>query len=517
MTTATAKKFDPAEYERTFDGLMERERAGSVTKPAKLGTVFELAIQGGWIAARVAGGGEASNDSDSNDEGGALGDIRAGRLYAKANREKLLYAGFRKSWLAWNGTYWEWSAKGEEVRAAKWVAGKALDHASAKFKADPDANRKLLAWAASLQNIKRLEAMIELTKSEEGMTAGHMSEIDANPWLLGVRNGVLDLKNGTLLTPDPKMLITRQAAAEFHRGAECPRWRAFLDSIFPDDPDTVAYIKRALGYTLTGSTTEEVMFICFGHGANGKSVFSNVVNTILASYAQTAPSSMLVVRGSGDTGASPETARQCGARYLGINETGQGDRLAEHVVKTVAGREPNAARFLYGDFFEFQPTAKAWLRTNHRPIVTGEDDGIWRRLHLIPFIRKFAEHERDPWLEQKLMDERDGILAWMVEGCLEWQRVGLKPSETVRRESLSYRKESDLLGEFLEDNTIAGPDARVEQGKLYTEWTSWNERNGTKAGSKASFSRKLNERGISASKSNGNRFYSGLVLKDGRP
>lgn len=454
--------------------------------------------------------GEASSVSDE----GPPGDVRAGRAFAKAMRGKRVYVAPAGRWMGWTGGVWEGCTRGEEMAAAKRVADKVLTHTSALYAADPDRYRKAMQWAMGLQNINRLLAMVELAKSEEGMTVGHMAELDANPMLLGVRNGVLDLKTSTLLAPDPKMLITRQAAAEYHRGAACPRWQAFMESIFPGDPDTVKFIQRALGYTLTASTTEEVMFICLGSGANGKSVFANVVSTSMGDYSQMAPPSLLTVRQAGDAGPRNDIARLAGARFLSVNELQQGDRLDEQVVKMLAGREMLSARFLHKEFFDFWPTAKAWVRTNHRPIVTGEDDGIWRRLYLIAFRQKFAEHERDPFLESKLLEERDGILAWMVEGCLDWQRVGLKPSETVRRESSSYRKESDLLGEFLEDVAQVMPGGREEQAKLYGSWRAWNERNGTRAGAKASFSRKLTERGHVEAKSNGKRYYAGLILKN---
>lgn len=445
------------------------------------------------------------------------GDILAGQLYARAMRGKLLFVTQAGRWTRWDGTRWCWCSTGEEMAAAKYVAGKILDHATTLFKADPQSvqNKKRMAFAAAVQNLKRLQAMVELAKTEDGMSIGHMTQLDSDRWLLGVRNGVVNLKDGGLLAPNPTMLITRQAAAEYHDDAQCPRWLAFLDQIFEGDQDTIAFVQRALGYSLTGVTTEEALFICFGSGANGKSVFSNVLTNILADYSQAAPPSLLTVRRDGDSGPRNDIARLCGARSLQINELQQGDRLDEQIVKMLAGREMLSARFLHKEFFDFWPTAKPWLRTNHKPIITGEDDGIWRRLHLIPFRRKFSEGERDPWLEPKLLEERDGILAWMVRGCLEWHRIGLKPSATVRRESAAYRKESDLLGEFLDERTVNDPASRVEQGALFGNWRGWNEANGTRSGSKISFTRKLAERGVNEAKSNGKRFYAGLKLREG--
>jgi putative DNA primase/helicase len=441
------------------------------------------------------------------------GDIIAGRLFASRNHDRLHFVGQAGRWLQWDGTRWLWCACGEEMANAKHVAEATLIHAAKLFSQDNAKHHKRMAFATRLQNLPRLEAMIELAKSEPGMTVGHVAELDSDPWLIGARNGVVNLKDGTLLTPSPAMLITRQVAAKYDRGSECPRWGKFLDQLFEGDQETVGFIQRAIGYTLTGTTTEEVLFICYGGGANGKSVFANVISEIMADYGQMAPPSLLTTRKDGDAGPRNDVARLCGARLVQINELNQGDRLDEQVVKMLAGREMLSARFLHKEFFDFKPTAKPWLRTNHRPVVTGEDDGIWRRIMLIPFKRKFSESERDPWLEQKLLEERDGILAWMVEGCLGWKRHGLNPSALIRRESAAYRTESDLLGEFLDERFDSDPNGKVEQGDAFSKWRQWAEANGVRAGSKKSFTRKLEERGFTEARSNGKRYYAGLILK----
>lgn len=443
------------------------------------------------------------------------GDITAGRLFATVHRGKLLYVSQAGRWLGWEGHRWAWCACGEEMAAAKKIAAGALQWASKLYAEDAEKHKRRMAFAMRLQNLNRLEAMIELAKSEPGMPVGHMAELDADPWLLGVRNGVVNLKDASLLAPAPDMRITRQVAAEYHDHAACPRWLNFLDQVFDGDADTIGFIQRAAGYTLTGTTTEEVLFICYGGGANGKSVFANVLSTILADYGQMAPPSLLTLRRDGDASPRNDVARLCGARLVQINELNQGDQLNEQVVKMLAGREMLSARFLHKEYFDFWPTTKPWLRTNHRPVITGEDDGIWRRIMLIPFKRKFPEGARDPWLETRLLEERDGILAWMVRGCLEWQRSGLKPSPLVRKESAIYRKESDLLGEFLDEKTEPDPNERIEQATAYSLWRQWADANGVRHGSKASFTRKLSERGFAEARSNGKRYYAGLKLRNG--
>ena len=502
--TGSAEKYDERDFQGVINSFDPKGGTGA-------GTLYHLAKLHGWTETlpKVS---QPPNTADTlaNTE---PGDMQAARVFATINKGKLLFVSQAGRWMRWDSARWAWCGIGEEMEAAKRTADAFLVHCIQLVRQDAERHKKRLAFALRLQNLPRLDAMLRLAQSEPGMSVGTMGELDSNPWLLGVQNGVVDLKTGACLAPDPSMLMTRQAGALYDRGAECPRWLAFLDSVMEGDIETIGFIRRALGYTLTGITTEEILFICYGFGANGKSVFSNVVSRILGEYSQMAPPSLLTARRDGDSAPRNDIARLCGARGLQINELNHGDRLDEQVVKMLAGREQLSARFLHREFFDFWPTAKPWLRTNHRPIVTGDDDGIWRRLALIPFKRKYAENERNPWLEQQLMEESAGILAWMVEGCLEWQRVGLAPSPLVRSESASYRTESDLLGEFLQDACINEANARELQTATFARWRNWCDGNGLRCGAKASFTRKLSERGFKETRSNGARYYTGLKIR----
>ncbi len=406
---------------------------------------------------------------------------------------------------------WVWCDKGEAIDATKAVAKQLRDAGLLHLPNDPSRGNQLMKHGIKSHDLKRIEAMLKLAASEPGMTVS-INELDSDPWLLGVRNGVIDLRTGTMLANDPSMLITRMCSASHDRTATCPRWLTFLDQVFDGDLDTIDTVQRALGYTLTGLASEEVLFICFGHGSNGKSVFNNVVANILGSYGRVAPPSLLTLRRNGDSSPRNDLAALAGARYVSINELQSGDRLDEQVVKLLAGRERIAARFLHKEFFEFMPTFTPWLRTNHKPVITGDDDGIWRRLVLIPFRQQFSGQAKDPNLEPKLMEERDGILGWMVEGAVKWQRDGLKLSPTIRREGASYRKDSDLLGQFLGEVCITDPNESVLQADLYRQYRAWTQANGIGAIAKASFTRRLAERGHTEKKSNGQRFYCGLKI-----
>ena len=202
-----------------------------------------------------------------------------------------------------------------------------------------------------------------------------------------------------------------------------------------------------------------------------------------------------------------------GVRLVSINELPGGMQLDEVVVKQIAGREPISARYMYGEFFTYQPKFTPWVRTNHKLIIKGDDDGIWRRIIVLPFRRKFEEHEQDPLLEAALLIECDGILRWMIEGAALYLKSGLNLSPTILAEQKQYRKESDLLGEFLDEKTDAGADKRVSQSDLFYRWQSWNEDNGTRSGSKKSFTQRLAERGFTTAKSDGKYSYVGLDRK----
>jgi putative DNA primase/helicase len=243
-------------------------------------------------------------------------------------------------------------------------------------------------------------------------------------------------------------------------------------------------------------------------------VFSNVVQKIMGGYAVTAPPSLLTARRSGDSAPRNDLAALAGARLVSINELQAGDRLDEQIVKMLAGREPISARFLHQEFFEFIPTFTPWLRTNHKPIITGADDGIWRRLVLLAFSRKFSDQEKDPFLEEKLLEESDGILMWMVEGSERYLKGGLSLSPRMKAEINGYRKDSDVLGEFIADNAITQPGGKVEQSALYRRFRDWCGDNGLTLTSKKTFTQRLAERGFADAKSGGKRYYTGLLLTD---
>jgi putative DNA primase/helicase len=453
--------------------------------------------------------GERAEETEAKVDWSLFGDVRNARFFADKWAGQLAYVFDRRRWMRWDTKRWTMCQTGEEVERAKATCQALYQAAGAELAVDPERAQKLAREAAQAHLAQRIKAMVDLAQSDPKLAVSS-SRLDADNYLLGVGNGVVDLRSARLLPNQPDELITRHADADFDIGAKCPRWLQFLDEVFDSDQSTIKSVQHLLGYTLTGLTIEEVLIFCVGFGANGKSIFGNVTAAILGDYAKTAPSSMLAARRTDDHGPRADVAMLAGARLVSVNELPAGLQLDEQMVKQIAGREPISARHLYGDFFTYQPRFTCWVRTNHKPIIKGDDDGIWRRIVILPFRRKFSEKERDPGLEGKLMAERDGILRWMVEGAAHYLKHGLYLSPSMQDERKQYRKDSDLLGEFLEERMTATVGARVEQREFYSAWSIWCQQNGTVSGSKKTFTQRLVERGVVANQSNGRRYYVGV-------
>ena len=289
-------------------------------------------------------------------------------------------------------------------------------------------------------------------------------------------------------------------------------WLEFLDQIFDGDQDLIDYLQRAIGYSLSGSTVEQMMFILYGNGRNGKSVFLDVIKEIFGSYTlNIQPQTIMVKAMSG--GANSDIARLQGARLVTTTEPNDGMRFDEGLVKQITGGDEITARFLYGDEFDFKPELKLWMATNHKPIIRGTDDGIWRRMAIIPFKVQIPKYAVDKQLTAKLKRELKAILNWAVEGYQMWQAIGLAEPKTVAEQRDSYRKEMDPVEAFIEERCIRDADEREKSSELYQSYKEWATSNGEYVMSHTKFGKEMSNKFkkiLSAG-----TYYEGVQLLDG--
>lgn len=321
--------------------------------------------------------------------------------------------------------------------------------------------------------------------------------LDADPYVLGAENGILDLRTGALLPARPEILVTKRGGTPYIPEAECPTWLACLERILPN-ADARNYMQRVTGYLLTGLTDEQCFFFLYGNGANGKSTVAEVIRMLLGDYAVVVPTEVLTCVRRDSSGPSPDLMLLKGARCAVANETEEGSRFAEATLKHLTGGDAITARYPYGSFVTWQPTHKLIILGNHRPVIRGTDGGIWRRLVLIPFEVTIPPEERDPKLLEKLKAELPGILNWALDGGREYQRLGgLHPPPSIKAAVAQYRQDMDIFGDWLSEQTVQDADSATKAADLYTAYANWARAAGWTALTRHSFSRRLTERGFS--------------------
>src|SRR5690625_2440568 len=315
-----------------------------------------------------------------------------------------------------------------------------------------------------------------MIKESQHLVPITQEQFDNDPHVFNVQNGYLDLKSGLLKDHDKEKHFTKISNVEFTDKADCPLWDDFLNQIFDGDKELIKYIQRAVGYSLSGSTEEQMMFILYGNGRNGKSVFLDIINELFGSYSTNIqPQSIMVKQQSNN--ANPDIAKLDGARFVTTTEPSEGMRFDEGLVKQMTGGDKVTARFLHENEFEYEPQFKLWMATNHKPIIRGTDDGIWRRMAIIPFTVQIPEHKVDKNLKYKLRREMTAILSWAVEGYIKWQSEGLREPTVVAEQRGDYRKEMDPIVAFIEERCLIGSGERIQSTPLYRAYREWASEN----------------------------------------
>lgn len=379
----------------------------------------------------------------------------------------------------WNGKVWERSDT--RVRQAIHYMGAALTVAAAEISAehaeaggDPkeDPGAALKKVALGFTQTRHIDSLIRELRAVPSVHVD-ASAFDAHPHLLTFANGTVDLRSGDLKPHSKGDLLTYGLDIDYRPEAECPRWLSFLLEVFPGSPELADYFRRLVGYGITGSVQEQCFVVLWGKGANGKSVATDTLTTVFRSITRTTAFSTFEEKPSG--GIPNDIAQLRGSRLVMASEGESGKPMSEAILKRASGKDVMTARFMRQEFFEFKPSFLIVLSTNHKPRFRGQDEGLWRRVRMIPFTRYFAPHERDPYLDQKLTAEAEGIAAWAVKGAMEWHASGLQDPPVIADATREYRETSDALAGFFPGVLDRDDTAQMPGADAFTAYLDWCE------------------------------------------
>lgn len=442
-------------------------------------------------------------------DGYNLTDLGNGERLARLHGRDLRYCWPWAKWLVWDGQRWRIDDTGGVASRAKATVRNIYTEAAQCT--DDDERKALGEWARASERRERISAMIDLTRSEDGIPVLPQA-LDCDPWLFNCPNGTLDLRAGELREHSQHDYITKLCPTEYRPDATCPTWEACLDRLFAGDTEIIGFLQRLFGYCLSGSTEIHVLPICWGVGSNGKStVIGAAMDVMGPDYSMKAPHQMLMTR-RGEHHPT-ELADLFGKRLVASVETAVDGRLNEALVKDLTGGDRQRARRMREDHWEFTPTHKLILATNHRPEIQDSTHSTWRRVKLVPFQVVIPDGEQDHALPGKLKAEAPGILAWMVEGCKAWLQGGLAEPEAVRVATSEYRAAEDHMSGFLQECCTEQVGATVRSRTLFDCYKRYCEETGEQPTSQRKFGQALTERGFDRFTSNGT-WYKGVDLKD---
>ena len=500
--------------------------------------VFTKAQAGGWVNLGKANHRNSSVDASTRDDLTDAGNVAILARFASGD---LRYIHEMDRWMYWNGNCWTWDAHGVVVQqAALQVAERHIQRVSELRQELATGNgnldylrneiKKLTSWIGKCRSTSGISNMIKLAKADSRFVLS-ASELDQNPYLLGVANGVVDLRVGTLCEASRDEYVTKRSPVAYTPSAQAPRWERFIMEItaipqaaegWQERPELANYLKKALGYSLTGSTGEHKMFVAVGEGSNGKSVLFDTLKQVMGDYcAPILADVLMATRFDADPErATPFLRRLEGVRSAICSESKDGQSLNGTLVKRLTGDGYITARGLHEQAHTFKPSHKIWLMTNHKPSLDHLDEAVRGRLHIIPFDMRWnrpGHPDPDPRLPhgdksltEALKAEVEGILTWLVAGAVKYCHEGLEPSEEVVSMTRTYFSDQDALGQWLDGcercDVADGETASV----LFHNFESWCSGEGQSPGSassKKTFGQLLVKRGVEKRRtSNGSRY-----------
>jgi putative DNA primase/helicase len=429
------------------------------------------------------------------------------RLFVKYGTD-IRYNAPWKKWIVWDGKHWQmddgYMIHDKGLKMIREIYAEQLNTSDYRDRMEIE------KYAIQSESARRRKAFVEAASWIPELNI-KTDDLDKDPWLLNVENGTVNLRTGELREQRQEDLITKIANVRFDPAADCPEWKKFIREIMNYNADLIRFLQTAAGWAVTGDTSEQTMFILFGSGANGKSTFLNTIMNLLGDYAIATPTETFM-RKSGEQ-ITNDIARLRGTRFVTTTEAEQGKRLSEPLIKQITGNDRMTARFLYGEFFNFTPTFKIFMATNHKPVIRGTDYGIWRRIKLIPFTTTIPEEKQDKDLEKKLMEERPGILNWILEGTVRWCNERLKTPPAITTATDEYRGEMDVIGNFIKESCVQGPGCSIRARELFKVYQGWCDENNEHACSERFLGLRLKELGIEQKRYGDGRYWQGIGIK----
>lgn len=452
----------------TTHGLLEIEKAClrtvEVYQPRKISddTSIALTVFGKDNAVTPI----VANNYDLSDTGNA-------QRFVDKFVGNIKYSFVHKRWYFWTGKVWSVDLTGEIKRLADSVIDDLKRTAFAEE--DPEAQKEKLKFAQRTASSKCKEAMIKEAQHLLGVPV-LPEEMDAYTDYFNCESGVINMRNGEILPHDSNFLLSHMSFCEYDESGARPKlWLQFVDDVTGGDKALQDYLQRCVGYSLTGSVKEQCLFYLYGLGCNGKSTFLDIITELAGTYASHVSPDTIMAKRTNSSGASGDLARLKSARLVTCEEADEGMRFSEGLVKELTGGEEITCRFLYGDDFQYKPEFKIWIAANHKCIIRGTDNGIWRRIRMIPFEVTIPPEKIDKGLKWKLRKELPQILNWAMQGCLKWLRDGLEPPTAVKKATAEYRNEMDVLASFMEDCIIIDYSSRetISASDLYSLYKRW--------------------------------------------
>jgi putative DNA primase/helicase len=418
------------------------------------------------------------------------------QVFIDKHGDELRYTALWGKWLIWDGRRWapdDKLATFSLVRQLCYEQARQAESKEAKGIASG-------STVAAIERLARADQRIAVTADEW----------DADPWLLNTPGGTVDLRTGQISESDPEDKLTKISGIAPDWNCPTPLWTRFLATVTGDNAELIAFLQRMAGYSLTGSIQEHAMFFLYGTGANGKSTFLNTVTACAGDYHRVAPIETFTA--SKNQRHPTELAGLRGARLVTAVETEEGRRWDEAKIKALTGGDTVSTRFMRQDFFDFKPQFKLIIAGNHKPGLRSVDEAIRRRLNLIPFTVTIPPDERDPELAEKLKAELPGITAWMIDGCVEWQRGGLKPPQIVTEATDAYLEAEDGVSAWIEECCRRDPNSFSTSTNLFVSWNQWATKNGEFAGTTKKLVGALESKGFEPLRKNSGRGFLGLRI-----